>query len=232
MQRAAGELREPRPDRRVVPQPAKLFVHLGEDVLEHILGVVDRQSKALHADGVDVAREALDERIPRRSVPVAAALDELRIRQPADVSSTVDLRDVRSYAALQEPVPSHAKDANREIDRRRMLPRVAESRRRPVRLPRRGRRATGCCSTAGRACCRGFGWRSRGRSSTGSCSAICISTIRGDLWGWAVGPARRARPRPRGAGAVAAARYPQRVRALRAGRCVCPGVQAPRVRRA
>ena len=85
---------------RVVPEPVELLVHLREDVLEHVLGVVGREPKRLDTDRVDVAREPFDERVPGRSVALAAARDELRIGQLAWL-----LLHRAILRTRQEPVP-------------------------------------------------------------------------------------------------------------------------------
>ena len=63
--RPPRQLRDPRPNRAVVAQAAELLEDLGEDVLEDVLGVLAAEPEALAADRVDVAREALDELVPR-----------------------------------------------------------------------------------------------------------------------------------------------------------------------
>ena len=57
----------------LVAQPRQLLVDLGEHVLEHVLGVLVGEPERLHADGVHVARESLDEIVPRRGLPGPAA---------------------------------------------------------------------------------------------------------------------------------------------------------------
>ena len=57
----ARELRDPRPDRLVVPQPVEMLVGAGEDLLEDVLRVIGAQAEAFRRDRVDVAREAVDE---------------------------------------------------------------------------------------------------------------------------------------------------------------------------
>src|SRR5439155_6349665 len=72
----AGQLAQPRPDRVVVPQLLELLVGPGEDLLEHVLGVVVGEAKRLDGDGVHVAREALDELVPSGVVAGTATSDE------------------------------------------------------------------------------------------------------------------------------------------------------------
>ena len=79
---APRELREPGPDRAVVAEPVEVLVGAGEDLLEDVLGVARLQPEALHADRVDVAREALDELGPGLVAPFAAARDQFRVDDP------------------------------------------------------------------------------------------------------------------------------------------------------
>src|SRR6476469_9454503 len=78
--RPPRQLCEPGPERVVVPQPLEVGVDAGEDVLEHVFGVVLAEAEPLRADGIDVAREALDGVVPGRRVPGAASAHELGIR--------------------------------------------------------------------------------------------------------------------------------------------------------
>ena len=94
----------------------------------------ERQPKALDADRVDVAREPLDERVPGRAVSLAAAPDELVHRSTRRASAP--LCDLTAPAGTR---PLRAKDAIRETHSGRMLAHLAESRQRPVGLPRRSR---------------------------------------------------------------------------------------------
>ena len=57
-----------------------MLVDAGEDLLEDVLGIVLREPEGLDADRVDVAREPLDELVPRCLVPVPAARYELGVR--------------------------------------------------------------------------------------------------------------------------------------------------------
>ncbi len=69
-------LRDPRPDRLVVPQRPEPLVDAKERVLEDILGVRLGEPEPAHGDRVHVPRVPLDELAPRRLVACAAAGDE------------------------------------------------------------------------------------------------------------------------------------------------------------
>src|SRR5262249_974640 len=63
----------------VAPQLRQSFIRAGEDLLEHVLGVVLWEPEAAAGDRVDVAREALHELVPGVGIPRAAPRDELCI---------------------------------------------------------------------------------------------------------------------------------------------------------
>ena len=56
-----------------------MLVDAREDVLEHVLGIVRRKPERLDGDRVDVAREALDELVPRGLVAGTAARDDFGV---------------------------------------------------------------------------------------------------------------------------------------------------------
>src|SRR5919198_1093909 len=77
----ARQLGEPGAEGGVVPELVQVLVRTREDLLEDVLGVRLRQPEGLHGDGVDVAREALDQLVPRLLIACPAAGDELAVTQ-------------------------------------------------------------------------------------------------------------------------------------------------------
>src|SRR3954447_18539515 len=76
---AARQLCDPWAEGLVVAQRIEALVDPGEHLLEDVLGVVLWEAEGLHADRVDVAREAVYELAPRVVVARAAARNELGV---------------------------------------------------------------------------------------------------------------------------------------------------------
>jgi hypothetical protein len=73
---APGELRDPGTDRVVLAKGVQALVDAREDLLEDVLGIVLREPEGLGRDGIDVAREPLDQGAPGFFVTTTAACDE------------------------------------------------------------------------------------------------------------------------------------------------------------
>ena len=80
----------------------ELLEDLGEDILEHVLGVLPPEAEALAADRIDVAREPLDQLVPRLVVPAAASRDELLVGESGNSLHLLILRP--DQASKLEPV--------------------------------------------------------------------------------------------------------------------------------
>src|SRR5439155_8296777 len=100
---ATRELGEPRPDRLVVAEAGEVFVHLGEHVLEDVLGVVVGQPERLGRDRVDVTGEPLDELVPRGVVAGSTACDELAVGERAHPTIVGKTRREGALPSLRSP---------------------------------------------------------------------------------------------------------------------------------
>ena len=122
-------------------QPAELFVHLREDVLEHVLGVVGRQPKApgrrSRRRSARTARRARSR--PRRRPSRQRATSCASVNSLARFSAG-PMRLCDRKAAGRNPSRFEPRMRLVRLTVDRLLAHLAEPRRRPVRLSRRGRR--------------------------------------------------------------------------------------------
>ena len=105
---APGDLRDPGPERIVIPQCAQPLVDPQEHLLERILGVVLGEAEALDGDCVHVAGEALDELVPGFVVAGPAPRDQLgvahcrlRLDRSHDVPSTARRADCVAVSSVR-----------------------------------------------------------------------------------------------------------------------------------
>ena len=100
----SGQLGDPGAQSSIVPQRAEPVVDTHEHLLKYVLGIVLAEPKTAHGNRIDIAREPLDELIPRLRLARAAAMDKLASLSSAAIASE-STPSIRRAAAANRSRP-------------------------------------------------------------------------------------------------------------------------------